>query len=46
MTCPTCSQAVPKDAEGLVQARVATRIFAERAARKTAQELLRLKGGK
>ena len=33
MKCPTCSQDVPHDVNGLVQARVATRIDAERAAR-------------
>ena len=44
MRCPTCSQDVPRDAEGLVQASVVTRIDAERAARKTAQELGRLLG--
>ena len=37
--CPTCSQLVPRDTEGLIQARVATRIHAERAARRTAKEL-------
>jgi hypothetical protein len=44
MKCPTCSQPVPRDATGLVQASVASRVLAEWAARNTAQELGRLLG--
>ncbi len=39
VNCPTCSQPVPRDTEGLIQARVATRIHAERAARTAAKAL-------
>ena len=39
MKCPTD---VPRDAKGLVQARVATRTHAERTSRWTVKELVRL----